>query len=450
MSAGVSERTVRIGLLGCGVVGGGVVWAVAHSQKRVLRRHGVKLEVVRVAVRDLNRLRPQHVRPSLLTDSWQDVVTAPDVDVVVEAMGGLTPAQEAIALALRCGKHVVTANKQLIAARGAGLSELAAQSGRALLYDAAVGAAIPVLHVLDSYYSANHISALRGIVNGTSNYILTQMAQAGLSFAEALFEAQTRGYAEADPTADVEGWDALAKLQVLARTTFGLNLASESVIRSGISRTRREDLAIAAELGWKVKHVAEVTTHEGNVRARVGPALVAPEDLLYGIDGVRNGLVVSSDLAGDLLFAGAGAGAEPTASAIVEDVLKAVNETHSSSRTLNGDTPGFVPEPTTRAVVVTLHHRGNAVPGGGAGAQLLYHRLAAHKGLFTKQVLPIATTHAKAAFVVSGELRPAVVQEVVEGLWGLPASSYPVYGAVLPVDGAVPFCDPERLPSGLS
>ncbi len=466
MSTRGAERKIRIGLLGCGVVGAGVVWAVAQSERRVARRRGVQLEVVRIAVRDVDRPRPQHVDPLLLTSNWRDVVTAPDVDVVVEAMGGLSPAEEAITLALRSGKHVVTANKQLIAARGEVLSELAMSIGRSLLFDAAVGAAIPVLHVLDSYYGANHIIALRGIVNGTSNYILTQMDRDGLSFAEALREAQAAGYAEADPTADVEGWDALAKLQVLTRTAFGLSVPADGVARSGISSVQREDLALAAELGWKLKHVVEVTVQNGLVRARVGPALVAPSDLLFGIDGVHNGLVVSSDLAGDLLFAGAGAGAEPTASAIVEDVLKAVEQVGGTTRaaaaesgsscgtarpTGTGSAQGVkFAEPTARGVVVTLPTSGNNLFGGRAGAELLYHRLAAQPGLLVEQVQPIATTHAEAAWVVTGELVPTVVQQVAQALWRVPATSYPVYGTALPLDGAAAFCEPVRLPSGLS
>ncbi|WDL98228.1 homoserine dehydrogenase [Alicyclobacillus sp. ALC3] len=463
MSAQRVERRIRIGLLGCGVVGAGVVWAVEQSKHRVACRTGVELEVVRIAVRDVDRARPQHVDPLLLTANWKDVVTASDVDVVVEAMGGLSPAEDAISLALRSGKHVVTANKQLLAARGEVLSELATSTGRALLFDAAVGAAIPVLHVLDSYYGANHIFGLRGIVNGTSNYILTQMDHDGLSFAQALAEAQAAGYAEADPTADVDGWDALAKLQVLTRTAFGLSVPADAVARSGIASVRREDLALAAELGWKLKHVVEVILQGGPIRARVGLALVAPSDLLYGIDGVHNGLVVSSDLAGDLLFAGAGAGAEPTASAIVEDVLKAVEQVGGATRAATASTLGTTrpmgagsvqtvkfTEPTARAVVVTLQTSGNNRFGGRAGAELLYHKLAAQPGLLVEQVQPIATTHAQAAWVVTGELVPTVVQQVAQALWHVPASGYPVYGTVLPLDGAAAFCEPVRLPSGLS
>ncbi|MDQ0189987.1 homoserine dehydrogenase [Alicyclobacillus cycloheptanicus] len=317
--------TLRIGLLGCGVVGGGVVETLHQNARHIEAEHGVRLDIVRAAVRDVQRERSVHVRRSWLCSDWREVCEADDVDLVIEVMGGTSPAREAIATALTHGKHVVTANKQLLAACGVELQALAATVDRRLLFEASVLGGIPAIHILHTYFGANRIRALRGIVNGTSNYILTQMADTGLSFADALAEAQRLGYAEADPSADVEGYDALYKLQILARCGLRIDLPEAAVTRVGIMGVTSADLAAAKRLGCKVKHVAEVRlAADGRVSAQVAPVVVAPSDPLYAIDGVQNALVVTGDLVGDLTFAGPGAGAWPTASAIVEDVLKVI------------------------------------------------------------------------------------------------------------------------------
>lgn len=314
---------LNVGLLGCGVVGGGVVAALHQSTRRIEQTAGLHFDIVRVAVRDLQRDRGPLVQRGWLCTDWRAICEADDVDIVVEAMGGLSPAKEAIEAALAHGKHVITANKQLLAAYGEPLRAQARRAQRNLLFEASVLGGIPALHAFQTYFGANQVQALRGIVNGTSNFILTRMRDADATFAEALAEAQAAGYAEADPTADVEGYDALYKLQILARAGLSIDLPAEAVYRMGIAEVTRADLALAERLGCKVKHVAEVSVDgAGDVCARVGPAFVAQSDALYSVDGVQNALVVRADLVGELTFAGPGAGAMPTASAIVEDLVK--------------------------------------------------------------------------------------------------------------------------------
>lgn len=475
-------RHLRVGLLGCGVVGSGVVQALAQSAQETARKRGVVFEVVQIAVRDVQRPRPSHVNRALLCRDWRRVCQADNVDVVVEVMGGLSPAKEAIEAALTNGKHVVSANKQLLAAHGEELSAIADRVGKSLLFDASVLGAVPALHLLDTYFGANQVRSLRGIVNGTCNYILTQMRTAGQPFAQALAEAQTAGYAESDPSADIEGADALAKLQILARKAFGRSLPAGSVQCSGIEHVDKADLVLAAELGCKLKQVAQLQMDpDGVLSARVGVALVAPDDPLYGIDGVQNGLVVSSDLAGDLLLAGAGAGALPTASAIVEDLLKLeqpVQTSGSGAGETGSGAPVSAATPASTSTTHLLrdvavdgvfvrvsHHRGTAMAVGG-GADLNGQRLQTAfkselRAAFGAQVRRVdavevvGVVHDTSAWLVRGHLSPSNCQAVAQRLWGSQVVCYPVYG-VLELPAALDTADPEEallaagFPLGLS
>jgi homoserine dehydrogenase len=227
---------LRLGLLGCGVVGGGVVEGLHQNGAYIASRVGVELAISRIAVRDLARPRTPHVRREWLTGDWRAVCEAPDVDVVIEVMGGIDPALEAVRTALLRGKHVVTANKQLLALHGEELHAIARQTGRRLLYEASVLGGIPAIHNIETYFQANRVKRLRGILNGTCNYILTRMEADCLPFREALAEAQALGYAEADPTMDVDAWDATYKLQILASLAFGQRLPVETIAREGIRR----------------------------------------------------------------------------------------------------------------------------------------------------------------------------------------------------------------------
>lgn len=471
-----ATRRVRVGLLGCGVVGGGVAAWLQQAQAQAPWHGSVIFELTRIAVRDVERERPACVDRALLTTDWRGVCLADDVDVVVEAMGGLSPAREAITAALQHGKHVVSANKQLLAAHGDDLLALAAASGRDLRFEASVLGAIPALHMLDTYFAANQIEALRGIMNGTSNYILTTMAKQGLPFAEALARAQAAGYAEADPTADIEGCDALAKLQILANKAFGVSLPVAGFDLAGISAVHASDLALAARAGWKLKHVAELrAADDGTLAARIGPAMVASDDPLFGIDGVQNGLVVTADLAGDLLFAGAGAGAMPTASAIVEDLLKldyaaagpaAGSETErvqlqgaaGGERRFAGPVRSIVVE---RAVLCVRDGAGesghaatalDAFVGRLQGAPLGREAGAAAKrhGARVEHATRLWHSAHSAAWLLKGKLPLLACRRAAERLWAAEAVVYPVYGAAeLPAEFAAAFA-PGALPIGLS
>lgn len=317
-------RTLRIGMLGCGVVGGGVVEALHLNANHIEAQFGFRFELVRVVVRDFARLRTQHFRLEWLESDWRRVTEADDIDIVIEAMGGLTPAYEAIASALRHGKHVVTANKELLATVGEELYLIAKEYRQQLLFEASVLGGIPALHALQTYFAANRVTRLRGIMNGTTNYILTRMGEANLGFAQALAEAQDAGYAEADPTSDVEGFDAQYKLQILIRQAFAADVNGAQIEKKGISGIEAADLVMARRLGYKLKLIAEAALDDadGKLAASVRPVLLGPKDSLYHVDGVQNALCVTGNLVGDLVFMGPGAGAFPTASAVVEDLVK--------------------------------------------------------------------------------------------------------------------------------
>lgn len=334
-------RVYRVGLLGCGVVGSGVVAALHQNRDWLAARCGVRFEIQHIVVRDIHRSRGALVQRDLLTTDWRSVCEDPDIDIVMEAMGGVHPALEAIQTALGHGKHVVTANKEVLATRGEALLQLAAAQGRSLLFEASVLAGIPVLHALQTYFVANRVTSVRGIVNGTSNYILTQMARDGQSFLSALAAAQEAGYAEADPTYDVDGFDAAFKLQILTRCALHAQLDVDQIQRVGIGHVTDVDMQLAQVLRCKLKHVAQAAWSNGVVEAAVGPVVLTPDDPLYSIDGVQNALSVHADLVGQVLFAGPGAGGLPTASAMVEDLVQLVASTPLP-------TPSAAPRVTTR------------------------------------------------------------------------------------------------------
>jgi homoserine dehydrogenase len=326
-------RTVKLGLLGCGVVGGGVVEALQQCRDRIAALYGIQFDIVRIAVRDLQRDRVAAVRREWLCNDWQDICEADDVDVVVEVMGGLQPAQDAIATALRNGKHVVTANKELLASCGEELHHLAEENGCHLLYEASVLGGVPVLHGIETYFQANQITRIRGILNGTCNYILSRMAEGGVRFADALSEAQASGYAEADPTMDVESLDALFKLEILTRLAFGAKIDVGQVSRVGIAGVEACDMSLARQLGCRIQQVAIAEWVDDRIAATVEPTFVPQHDPLSHIAGVDNGLSIEGSIVGRVLFSGPGAGAFPTASAVVEDLMKLVTAVPNQTRT---------------------------------------------------------------------------------------------------------------------
>jgi homoserine dehydrogenase len=316
------SRTIRIGLLGCGVVGSGVVAALQQNGSWISERDEVEFHIARIVVRDLQKQRAPSVQREVLCTDWREVCQAPDIEVVVEVMGGIHPAYEAVISALTHGKHVVTANKELLALHGDELHRVAMTNNRTLIYEASVLGGVPILHGLETYFRANRITRIRGIVNGTCNYILTRMEEAGVQFSEALTEAQDLGYAEADPTLDVESYDALFKLHILTRFALSVQVDSQQVERIGVSGVDACDIELARQIGCRVQQVATAEVAGPHIQASVGPTFVPLHDPLSRIRGVENGLCVDGDIVGRVVFSGPGAGAAPTASAVIEDLIK--------------------------------------------------------------------------------------------------------------------------------
>ncbi len=315
-----SVRPLGVGLLGLGTVGSGVARVLTAKQETLARRLGRPIAIRRVLVRDPARARGVALDAPLVTSAGA-VLEDPDVEVVVEVLGGEEPARTLILEAIARGKSVVTANKEVMAKHGPAILEAAAARGVSVAYEASVGGGIPLIGPFQLDLAANEIRSVVGIVNGTTNYILTRMARSGAPFAEALAEAQELGYAEPDPTNDVEGWDAAYKLAILASLAFGAPVGPEQVYREGIARLSPRDFQYAAELGYTVKLLAIARLVDGGIEARVHPTLVHRGSMLASVDGAFNAVQVEGDLIGTALFYGRGAGAEPTASAIVADLI---------------------------------------------------------------------------------------------------------------------------------
>src|SRR5690606_18856970 len=312
---------IDVALLGLGTVGTGVYKMLQSNQDVIARRTGLLFEVKHILVRDPNKKRKVDGVQHLLTTRFEEIM-ATGVDVVMEAMGGVEPARTYIERAIRTRCHVVTANKELIAKHGAELEKLAREHGVQLLYEASVGGGIPVLGPLQHFLKANRIMRVSGILNGTTNFILTQMGEHQRPFEEVLAEAQRRGYAEADPTADVEGLDAAHKLAILSRLAFGAVVSVDEIARRGITDISPEELELAHRLGYKIKLLAKAEQfgEEGPVALQVGPTLVPLSHPLAGINGVYNAIHVEADTVQDVTLVGQGAGEQPTASAMVEDL----------------------------------------------------------------------------------------------------------------------------------
>ena len=314
------NSTVRIGVLGYGNVGAAVVALIGENGDTIAARTGLRLEVARVAVQDMSKARAGF---PMFTDDAAGVVVDPDVDLIVEVIGGLQPAKDLVLAALKAGKPVVTANKELMAACGAELFDAAAKAGVDLLFEAAVAGAIPLMRPLRESLAGDRIKRVLGIVNGTTNFILTRMTESGQSFAEALAEAQALGYAERDPTADVEGHDAAAKASIIASLAFGVRVVAGDVYREGITAVTADDIRMAGRLGYVVKLLAVIDDVGGEVAVRVHPAMVPVAHPLASVRESFNAVFVEGAAAGELMFYGRGAGGRPTASAALGDVIDA-------------------------------------------------------------------------------------------------------------------------------
>ena len=304
---------IKLGLIGLGTVGTGVYKSVQNFDN---------LEIVKIAVRNINKPRTVDVPREKLTDNPFDVVNDPSIDVVVELMGGVEPAWDYIRTALENGKHIVTANKELLAKKGEELFNLSEKHNCVVLYEAAIAGGIPLIMPIKTILAGNKINKVQAILNGTTNYILTKMDADGASYEDVLKEAQELGYAETDPTGDVEGFDAAYKITTLATIAFNSRIKFENVYREGITKIRKEDMQRANELGYKIKLVASATIDENNnADVRVHPLLVPKTAMLAHINYVTNAVAISGFPIGDILLSGPGAGESPTTSSVMGDIL---------------------------------------------------------------------------------------------------------------------------------
>jgi len=314
---------VKVGILGLGTVGGGVTRVLARNAEEISRRAGRDILITHAAARNLDSTTA-HTTGIRLTGEALEVVDDPDVSIIVELMGGYEPARSLVLRALANGKHVVTANKALIARHGNEIFTAARDAGTMVGFEAAVAGGIPIIKAIREGLAGNRLEWVVGIINGTTNFILSEMRGKGRNFPDVLAEAQKLGYAEADPTLDIEGIDAAHKLTILASITFGIPLQFDQVYIEGISRITRDDVANATKLGYRIKHLGIARRDEHGVQLRVHPTLIPQRQLLAHVNGVMNAVVVKGDAVGQNLFYGAGAGAEPTASAVVADIIDVV------------------------------------------------------------------------------------------------------------------------------
>ncbi len=312
---------VKVGLLGLGTVGGGTVNVLKRNAEEIARRAGRGIVVSHAAARDINKPRICDTQGMTLTTNPQEVVNDPEVEIIIELIGGDGLAREMVMQAIANGKHVVTANKALIAKHGNEIFAAAQAKGVMVAFEAAVAGGIPIIKAIREGLSANRIEWLAGIINGTGNFILTEMRDKGRDFANVLAEAQALGYAEADPTFDVEGIDAAHKLTILASIAFGMPLQFDKTFTEGISHITREDVSYAEELGYRIKHLGIARRTAKGIEMRVHPTLIPERRLIANVDGVMNAVLVQGDAVGPTLYYGAGAGADPTASAVVADIV---------------------------------------------------------------------------------------------------------------------------------
>ncbi len=316
-----SRESIGIGLLGLGGVGGGVAKALAERAEALATQVGCPLRLRKVLEKDLAKTRASKMEPDLFTTDPAEVIGDPEIDIVIEALGGERPAFDFIKEAMGRGKHVVTSNKEVMAKHFPEFLSLAKEKGVDILYEASVGGGIPLIAPFKQDLLANKISAIYAIINGTTNYILTRMAAEGLDFSSALKQAQELGYAEAAPTNDIEGIDAAYKLAILATLAFHTGVRPDDVYREGISRLSSRDFRYARELGYEIKLLAIAKEKDGSIEVRVHPVFLPQDLLLAKVDGVYNAVQVEGDLVGRILFYGQGAGASPTSSAVIADVI---------------------------------------------------------------------------------------------------------------------------------
>jgi len=326
--------SIKVGIVGCGTVGTGLVEILLTNREEIKRKTGVDIEISKVAARDWSKKRSFHIPENLRTTNWREVLD--NSDIVVELVGGITVAKEIVETALRVGKPVVTANKHLLAEYGKEIAELSRQNRTVVLFEGAVGGGIPLIKVLKETLVSNKVGEIQGILNGTTNYILTKMEEEGLSFEEALKEAQEKGYAEADPTFDIEGIDAAHKIAILANLAFGGFANFSDIFVEGIKHIELLDIKLGRELGYSLKLLAIAKRRpKGEIEIRVHPTFIPFDNPLSNVSGVFNGVLFVSDYLGKLKLQGAGAGAHPTATAVVQDIVQLAKQLAECGKTFD-------------------------------------------------------------------------------------------------------------------
>ena len=321
----IMGKTIKIGLLGSGTVGSGVVEVLKKNVDEISQKAGTEIEIKKILVRDLKKKRP-HLEGMELTDDINDILKDEDIDIIVELMGGLHPAREYMLRAMKAGKHVVTANKDVVAQFGKDMFDAAKENRVEFLFEASVGGGIPIITPLKESLTANRITEVMGIVNGTTNYMLTQMTNCGNDYETALREAQELGYAEANPAADVEGYDAARKVAILASLAFNTRVTLDDVSVEGITHITPQDIEYAKELGYVIKLLAIANDSEKGVDVRVHPAFLKKDHPLASVNDVFNAIFIKGNAIGEAMFYGQGAGSLPTASAVVADIITVARE----------------------------------------------------------------------------------------------------------------------------
>ncbi|HJZ58939.1 MAG TPA: homoserine dehydrogenase, partial [Gemmataceae bacterium] len=346
------SEPLGIALVGCGTVGGGVAKILLQHKDRLAQRAGRPLALRKVVVRDPLKPRAIDIPKELLTTDPTAAINDPSVHVVAELIGGTTMAKKVVLDALAAGKHVVTANKALLAEAGTELFEAARKAERAVCFEAAVAGGVPIIRALAESLAANQVTAIQAILNGTSNFILTAMAERGMTYAAALAEAQRLGYAEADPTLDVDGSDAAHKLAILAQIAFGVAARPDEIERQGIDTLDAMDIRFADELGYTIKLLAEAWAEENQVALHVAPVLLRHTDLLAQVRGAYNAIAVYGDVVGETLYQGPGAGQMPTASSVLADLIDLAvgraQRTFAAAKLWSPLGKGFAVEPAER------------------------------------------------------------------------------------------------------
>lgn len=316
--------TIKVGLLGLGTVGTGVVRIVERHQEDLQRQTGLSIKIAKVLVQNVSKPRSVAFDKEILTVNPEDIIASPDIDVVIEVMGGVEPARSYILEAISRGKHIVTANKDLMAIHGQEIMARAAEKGCDVFFEASVAGGIPIIRTLTEGFSSDRITKVMGIVNGTTNYILTKMSKEGAAYSDVLKEAQQLGYAEADPTSDVEGLDAARKMTILATLAFRTNVSLSDVSVEGISQVSKEDIAYGKRLGYEIKLLGIAESHNDEISISVQPTMVKTTHPLASVNGVFNAVYVYGESVGETMFYGPGAGELPTATSIVADLVGVV------------------------------------------------------------------------------------------------------------------------------